>query len=232
MRLPIGGIINSAAVALGGASGALFGKKLSENWKSTLMKIMGMCALVISFVYIPKLQSLPTVMLAMLAGVLIGEAIGLDKHLNKALEAILKKAKLNRGADWLAQYRVIFALFAFSGTGIFGILREGFTGDPSVLVTKAILDFCCAMSFAASMGYAVSAIAAAQFTVYIILFPLATLLYPHISQDMIANFNAVGGCIDLAIGLSILDVYKFRPVNFLPGFILVFPLTLLFAWLF
>lgn len=50
-------------------------------------------------------------------------------------------------------------LFCASGTGIYGSLDEGMSGDITILVSKSILDFFTATIFAASLGYAVSIIA-------------------------------------------------------------------------
>nr|VXZ92213.1 Protein of uncharacterised function (DUF554) [Klebsiella pneumoniae] len=35
----------------------------------------------------------------------------------------------------------IIVLFCASGTGVFGAMREGMTGDASILIAKAFLDF-------------------------------------------------------------------------------------------
>nr|VXZ90170.1 Protein of uncharacterised function (DUF554) [Klebsiella pneumoniae] len=39
------------------------------------------------------------------------------------------------------QFIAVLILFCASGTGIFGALTEGMTGDPTILLTKSILDF-------------------------------------------------------------------------------------------
>ena len=42
-------------------------------------------------------------------------------------------------------------LFCASGTGIYGSLTSGMTGDHSILIAKSILDFLTAMIFACQL---------------------------------------------------------------------------------
>lgn len=76
-------------------------------------------------------------------------------------------------------------LFCASGTGIYGSLDEGMSGDITILVSKSILDFFTAAIFAASLGYAVSIIAIPQFIIFFILFLLARFILPFTTPAMI-----------------------------------------------
>ena len=55
-------------------------------------------------------------------------------------------------------YITAVALFCCSGFGWYSTLTEGITGDPSLLMSKAVLDFFTTMIFAASLGKAICAI--------------------------------------------------------------------------
>ena len=46
----------------------------------------------------------------------------------------------------------LLVLFGASGTGIFGALHAGMTGDNSILLTKMVLDFFTAISFNTTLG--------------------------------------------------------------------------------
>lgn len=43
--MPVGILVNVTAVVLGGLLGSIFGDSLSEEFKSTLTKVFGFCAL-------------------------------------------------------------------------------------------------------------------------------------------------------------------------------------------
>lgn len=85
--------------------------------------------------------------LATLLGALIGEFCYLEKGINnavsKAKNLIARPGKAKHGTHetFIQNYVAIIILFCASGTGIFGSMQEGMTGDPSILIAKAFLDF-------------------------------------------------------------------------------------------
>ena len=66
-------------------------------------------------------------------------------------------------------------LFCSSGTGIYGSIISGISGDHSILIAKSFLDFFTAMIFACSLGMAVAAIAVPQLAIFLALFFLRRL---------------------------------------------------------
>lgn len=72
-------------------------------------------------------------------------------------------------------------------------MREGMTGDPSILIAKSFLDFFTAMIFACSLGIAVSAIAAPMLLIQFSLATCAALILPLTTPAMMADFSSVGG---------------------------------------
>ena len=111
--------------------------------------------------------------------------------------------------------------------GIYGSLSEGITGDPSLLITKSILDFFTAAIFACNLGYIVSLIAVPQFIIFTFLFLTAGLIVPLTTPEMINDFKACGGFLMAAAGFRILKLKMFPVVDMVPAMILVMP----FSWL-
>jgi uncharacterized membrane protein YqgA involved in biofilm formation len=72
----------------------------------------------------------------------------MEDRLKKQVHRLVEKTK-DRDPERTETLIVVILLFCFSGMGIFGALNEGFTGDPSVLITKSILDFFTAVIFGA-----------------------------------------------------------------------------------
>ncbi|WP_262484744.1 undecaprenyl-diphosphate phosphatase, partial [Citrobacter braakii] len=85
-----------------------------------------------------------------------------------------------------------------SGTGIFGSMQEGMTGDPSILIAKAFLDFFTATIFATTLGVAVAVICVPMLLIQLALATCATLILPLTTPAMMADFTAVGGLLLLA----------------------------------
>jgi len=175
---------------------------------------------------VPRIkESLPVVVLSLILGTLIGEAALLEKRAHRGISKLESVISVKDTSLYLS----LVVLFCASGTGIFGSLHAGMSGDHSVLYTKSILDFFTAFSFAATLGYAVSLIALPQFVIQAALFYLAYWMLNRDEPAMIANFQAVGGLITFAIGIRILNLREMSVLNYTPALLLVFPLTTIFS---
>jgi hypothetical protein len=135
--------------------------------------------------------------------------------------------KVSAHESYIQSYVAIIVLFCASGTGIFGAMREGMTGDASILIAKAFLDFFTATIFACTLGLAVSAICVPMLAIQLTLAACASLIMP-LTTPMMADFTAVGGMLLVATGLRICGIKMFAVVNMLPALVLAMPISA--AW--
>ena len=232
--MPIGVIINTVAIFLGGIAGALLGNKLPEKYKEQLNLIFGLCSMGMGITSIVLMKYMPAVVFALIIGTIVGVVLKLgDKvyelcsKLQKVMIRIVPKKETNMSeTEFLATLITVIVLFCSSGMGIYGSLSEGMTGDSSLLITKSILDFFTAAIFACNLGYIVSLIAVPQFVIFTTLFLSASFIVPLTTPDMIADFKACGGFLMLAAGFRILKLKMFPVVDMIPAMILVMP----FSW--
>jgi len=232
--MPIGVIINTVAIFLGGIAGALLGDKLPEKYKEQLNLIFGLCSMGMGISSIVLMKYMPAVVFALIIGTIVGLVFKLgDKvyelcsKLQKVMIRIVPKKETNMSeTEFLATLITVIVLFCSSGMGIYGSLSEGMTGDSSLLITKSILDFFTAAIFACNLGYIVSLIAVPQFVIFTTLFLSASFIVPLTTPDMIADFKACGGFLMVAAGFRILKLKMFPVVDMIPAMILVMP----FSW--
>ena len=232
--MPIGVIINTVAIFLGGIAGALLGNKLPEKYKEQLNLIFGLCSMGMGISSIVLMKYMPAVVFALIIGTIVGLVFNLgDKvyelcsKLQKVMIRIVPKKETNISeTEFLATLITVIVLFCSSGMGIYGSLSEGMTGDSSLLITKSILDFFTAAIFACNLGYIVSLIAVPQFVIFTTLFLSASFIVPLTTPNMIADFKACGGFLMLAAGFRILKLKMFPVVDMIPAMILVMP----FSW--
>ena len=118
-------------------------------------------------------------------------------------------------------------LFCASGTGIYGSIVAGMTGDHSILLAKSILDFATALIFACSLGIVVSLIAVPQFLIFMALYLLAGMIYPLCTPGMINDFKACGGILLLATGFRMIKVKEFPVADMIPAMVLALPVSYL-----
>lgn len=238
--MPIGVLINSGAVLLGGLVGAVLGIRIPERLRSNLPITFGIASMAIGVNYIVEMKTLPAVVLALIVGVITGELLRLEDRISK----IAEKTQTVFGKYFTAQTAIIgqvgnedsmglfvsvLVLFCASGTGIFGALTSGMTGDHSILLAKSILDFFTAIIFATSLGYLVAVICVPQFAILLTLFATASFILPLTTPQMIADFTALGGIIMLTTGLRVSGIKSYPIANMLPALLFVMPLTYLWV---
>ena len=232
--MPIGVIINTIAIFLGGIAGTLLGNKLPEKYKEQLNLIFGLCSMGMGISSIVLMKYMPAVVFALIIGIIVGLVFKLgDKvyelcsKLQKVMIRIVPKKETNMSeTEFLATLITVIVLFCSSGMGIYGSLSEGMTGDSSLLITKSIVDFFTAAIFACNLGYIVSLIAVPQFVIFTTLFLSASFIVPLTTPDMIADFKACGGFLMVAAGFRILKLKMFPVVDMIPAMILIMP----FSW--
>ncbi len=219
--MPIGVLCNVLAVAIGGAVGAKAGKKLSRELIDKINLIFGVCSMGIGVCSIVLIQNMPAVILALI----LGTIIGVQTHLGHRIErAGQKLAGLIPGQGQVSDNALLvtaIVLFCASGTGIYGSIVSGMSGDHSILLAKSILDLFTAMIFACSLGMITALIAIPQAALFLLLFACARLIYPLTTPAMIGDFKACGGLIMLATGFRIAKIKDFPIADMSPAMILV-----------
>ncbi|MFB0937182.1 MAG: DUF554 domain-containing protein [Propionivibrio sp.] len=233
----LGPLVNSAALMVGAISGALLGRMVPRRVKEALPLTCGMISLGIGAVLVNKVQALPAVSLALIAGALIGELLYLERGLELSIKWVQKRFERTcpgdrgtpRADGFIVKFVTISVLFCASGMGIFGATHEGMTGEPNILLAKSVLDLFTAMIFATELGFSVALIAAPQIAIQSTLYLGAHLLMPLTTPAMLADFSACGGIVMLATGLRICGIKIFPIVNMLPALLLVMPVSALWA---
>ena len=228
MKSMIGIIVNVLSVGLGGLVGALCGRRLPEHFRTGLNAIFGICAMGMGISSITLMENMPAVIMA----VILGTSVGLLIHLGDRITAfgnLLQKAMEKKGIGGdtfdISLFVTAFVLFCTSGTGIYGSLDAGMTGNVTILMSKSVLDFFTAMIFACSLGLITCVITIPQFLIFSCLFLLAKLIYPLTTPVMINDFKACGGFVLLATGLRIAKIKEFPIADMIPAMILVMPIS-------
>ncbi|MBA4707720.1 DUF554 domain-containing protein [Aquitalea aquatica] len=232
----IGPYVNGSVVTIGGIVGAFLGSRLPERLRNALPQTFGLASMGLGAMLIVKVKFMPAVVLAMVLGAVIGEMLGVERGLGKMagatrgfIDKVIPPRQGLSQEEFMDKFVAILVLFCASGTGIFGAMHEGMTGDPSILYIKTILDLFTSAIFATSLGYAVATIAVPQIMIQLALATLATLIMPLTTASMMADFSAAGGLIMLATGLRICGIKMFPVANMLPALLLVMPFSFLWA---
>ncbi|TDF35317.1 DUF554 domain-containing protein [Histophilus somni] len=234
----IGPYINSAAIFFGAVLGASLGGRVPEVLRTNLTLIFGLSSMSMGVVMIAKVAQMPAMIFPIVIGTLIGEIIRLENGINKLamstkiiIEKILPKPNKNNQSqdEFLAKFVALVIMFSFSGSGVFGSMNEGATGDMSILIIKSFLDFFTAVIFSTSLGFSVATIFVPQLILQLLLAYSAVLIKPYITPQMLADFSAVGGILMVATGFRICGIKMFRLGNMLPALFLAMPISALWT---
>ena len=225
--MPVGILVDVGSVFVGGLAGAFMGRLLPEDLKDKLSMIFGICALSMGILSVVLMINMPAVIFAVIAGTCIGVLIRLQSLIEKGAGLLQKPFEsLMAGSDAdMGMLITVLVLFCASGTGIYGSIDSGMTGDHTILISKAILDFFTAMIFACSMGAVVAAIALPQLIIFMLLFLLAGTIYPLTTPDMINDFKACGGVLLLATSFNMMKLKSFPVADMIPAMALVMPIS-------
>ncbi len=233
--MPIGIILNGLAVIIGGFLGSKLGHKMSADWKEKLTMVFGACAMTMGITSMMHMKHMPAVIFSIIAGLIIGLILQVNERIVKSagqLEKIISRILGDKAAPadvdrsiYENMLIVCIVLFCASGTGIYGSIVSGMTGDHSILIAKSIMDLPTSMIFACELGIIVSFIAVPQFFIFMVLYVLAQTIYPYCTPTMIGDFKACGGVLLLATGFRMLQVKNFPIADMIPAMIIVMPLS-------
>ena len=231
----IGPEINSSCILFGALIGSYIGRLLGETFRRHLLLVFGCINIGMGVFMIGKTQALPPVVCALLLGTLAGEMLRLE-HLimilaHKTATAFSRIGKKQRSSlEYMReQFSIFLVVFAASGLGFFGAMQEGLTGDPSLLIIKALLDFPTALFIAANTGAIIGILCVPQFLVQMLVLLSAGFVGQYTSPFLLDNFSGCGGFIMLATGLRTCGIMQFPILSMLPAFLFSMPLSML--WL-
>ena len=227
--MPVGVMTNCLSVLAGGFGGSALARILPEKLKTDLPVLFGFCSIAIGVNSIIKAQSMTAVVLAILAGFIIGYFLGIETKTIRFLRWLVEKLRLGGDDIDMDLYITVVALFCCSGFGWYSTLIEGITGDSSLLVSKSVLDFFTAIVFAAALGKAVSIIACPQIVILLTVFGIGRWIGAWITPSMFGDLSACGGILTMAAGMRVAKIKSVPLINLIPALILVTPFSALWT---
>lgn len=219
-----GTFINVIAILIGGTLGLLFGSRIPEKLKTTVIAGMGLFTMAMGLQMFFDSKNQLIVLGALILGALTGEWLGVEDRLQALGQALEKKfskdTETGAGSNFIRGFMVTSLLFCIGPMAILGSIQDGLTGDYNLLAVKSTLDGFGAIAFASTLGIGV------MFSSVIVLIYqggislLAAQLSTIITDPMMNEMTATGGVLLLGLGISnLLEIKKIRVGNFLPALV-------------
>ncbi len=216
----LGVIVNVITVILGSCIGLLFKKGIPEKVSTAAMIGLGACTLYIGISGSLCGENTLIVIASVVLGAISGTLLNIDGAINKLADAVETKFKKEGQSTSIAEGLVTATLlFCVGSMTVTGSIRAGLTGDNSVLITKATLDFVSSMMLASSLGAGVLLSAVSVFVIQGGLVLLAGLVAPFMTAGAIAEMTCVGSILIMMIGTNLMGITKIKVADFLPAII-------------
>ena len=210
--------VNSIAVILGGLAGTWLRGGIPEKYRNSINMGLALCVLVIGISGAVTTENMMLVILSIVIGTAVGEAIGIEHHLDHLGNwAQDRFAKNDTGFS--QGFINATLLFCIGSMAVVGSLEAGLQNKPDTLLAKSALDGVSAIIFASSMGPGVI-LSVIPLTLYQGgIAAMSGVLAPFLTDALINELSAVGSLLIIGIGLNMMNFMpqRIRVGNMLPA---------------
>ena len=219
-----GTLLNIVTVLVGGTLGLVFGSRLPDRLRQTVVAGLGLFTLAYGLVMFAETQNPIIVLAALLFGGLLGEWWQIEAGLARLgawLQSRFAAGTEGGSSRFVRGFLTASLVFCIGPMTILGSIQDGLMGDFRLLAIKSVLDGFASLVFATTLGIGVL-----FSTLVILIFQgglslLAQQAQAIFTEAMIAELSATGGL--LLVGIAISSLFELKPIrvgNFLPALIL------------
>ena len=232
----LGTLINGLAVIAGGLLGLVFRRGLPQRFQDTLMQALGLSSIFIGISgSLEKMLQIQTgfvsvqgtllAVLSLAAGALLGEWINLERRFEQLGLWLKKKTGSEKDSRFMQGFLTASLTICIGAMAIVGALQDGLSADPSLLITKAVLDCLIIMIFTSAFGkgavFSVIPLVFFQGSITI----LAQFIAPLLTKQMLDNLSMIGSMLIFCVGINLMFNTKIRVANLLPALLIAILMT-------
>lgn len=224
----IGTLANAGMIVVGGCAGLVLKKGLRPQLEHAIHQATGLAVIMIGLngALSNMLSADPAtgavsssgelmLVFSLVLGVLAGELLDIEEHLNHLGDFVEKRLRLSGFAQSFVNGTLIYCVGAMA---IVGSINDGLLGDPSTLITKGVIDGITSIVLAATMGPGVIFSALPVLLYQGALTLCAGLLEPVLQGALLHQICAAGFVLVACIGVNFMsDKFHIKVANFLPA---------------
>ena len=236
----LGTIVNVAAIIIGGLIGLIGGKFLTRRFQDMITMTCGTATLflgaggALSKMIVISDGALTTqgslmMIVSLIAGALIGEALRIEDHLDRFGSWLKEKSGNGSDNTFVSAFVTASLTVCIGAMAIVGSIEDGIYANHSILFTKAILDFIIILIMTSSLGKGCifSAVSVGLFQGLVTV--LSRLIQPFMTEPALNNLSFVGNIMIFCVGLNLmLSIWHPDPAegrrikvgNMLPGLVI------------
>jgi uncharacterized membrane protein YqgA involved in biofilm formation len=216
-----GTFINVIAILIGSGIGLLFGSRLSDRFKSTMLSIMGIFTVTVGIQMFLKTENMLIVLGALVLGAILGEWLKIEdwlKNFGIWIEKRISGGSESTSGRFVRGFLAASVLYCTGPMAVLGSISDGLSGDYLTLSIKSVLDGLLSIAFSSALGIGVAFSALPVFSYQGMITLLAAQLNAIVSPPMMNEMTATGGILLIGIGISsMLELKKIRVGNVIPA---------------
>lgn len=227
----LGTIVNTAAVIVGGLLGLLVKNGIAKRFEKILMQTLGLATIfigaggVLQYMLVVKdgvLSTQGTMLLifSLVVGCVIGQLLDIEDKM-ETLGTKLKAAVGRKNDNLFVEGFVTTSLIICVGAmAIVGSMQDGLSGDSSMLIAKATLDFALVAILASTYGVGPIFAALPIFVYQGAITTISALFGAVISDGLIQMLSFVGSALIFCVGVNLVREKIFKVANMLPALLI------------
>lgn len=226
----IGTIANFAGVILGSLIGMFCKNGISERVRNIIMQASGISVIFIGAAGamsgmleisdgVLSSKNAMLITLSLVLGGIAGELINIEKRLDNFAGKLKSKVKDKGDSKFCEGFVTATLVICVGAMAIVGPLKDGISGDASMLYVKTVLDFVIIVVLAAIYGTGVLFSAFPLLIYQGLITVFAVIIEPFMSDMLISNLSCVGSLLVFGVGINLTFGNKIKVGNMLPAFL-------------
>ena len=224
----LGTIINTVAGLVGGLLGLLLKNGIAKKFESILMQSLGLATIfigaagVLKYMLVLENGSFTTrgtmlLIFSLVIGCMIGQWLDIESKMETIGIKLKAAARVKNDNRFVEGFVTTSLIICVGAMAIVGAMEDGLSGDCSMLVTKALLDFALVAILASTYGIGVVFSAIPIFVYQGSITLIAALFCAVISDALIEALSFVGSSLIFCVGVNLVREKTFRVANMLPA---------------
>ena len=216
-----GTALNFATVLVGGLLGTFLGDHLPPRLRENAIAGVGLFIMALGLKFAIDTANPLFPLGAIVIGGALGSVAGIETRLNALGVSLQRRLAAPGSTSTIAEGFVTASIvFCVGPLTFLGAIRNGLTGDASLLAIKSVLDGLSAIAFAATLGWGVL-LSLIVIIVYQGGLAAGAALFADLLTDaQLREMSAVGGLLILGVGLKLLKIRDVQVADFLPAIVI------------
>lgn len=217
-----GTFIDMGAIVIGGLIGFFANSKLiTDELQDKVMQALALCAFLTGIVGVMELNNPIICIVSIVAGAFIGNVLSIEEKLIWCLNKFSKVLLKTSVSEHFVEGFISYSLLSIAGSmAIVGPITNCLTGDISILITKSVLDFICAILFGTSFGLSVVCSIVVVFAYQGMFVLLTQVVATVMTTTVVGDMSCIGSLLIFIMGLNLLKVTNVKTMNLTPALFL------------